>query len=286
MSWLAAQLDLIWPLFWSLFWPSLAVICVFALAERRWPLEPAQSWRAWGFNLVWHALFLAVFLLLVNSAWGRFVDLLARQGAQPLVPRADSAAGSALRIALAVLAHDFFVYWGHRLMHAAPALWAFHRLHHDEKHLNASTSLRQHWLSIPVHQIVVFLPLAWLFGVEAQPAVLMWALIALGAFHHANLRLSLGPFTPWLVGPQAHRIHHAPPRALHDCNYASLFPVWDRLFGTWHAPRAHEFGATGLDTHPPTASQWQALAMPLPQWWSMLRGMTRTVPSKQSKSAT
>ena len=253
-------------LVWQLYWPSLAVVCGFALLERTWPLEPQQPWRATWFNLLWHALFLVVFFALSWTAWGRLVNWLLQAGAKPLLGPAATVPGEALRIILIVLVHDFLVYWGHRLMHAVPALWAFHRFHHDERHLNSSTSLRQHWLTIPVHQLVVFLPLTWLFGLHATPELVYYALIVLGGFHHANLKIDLGRLTPWFVGPHYHRIHHAPPRALHDRNFAALFPVWDRLFGTWHAPRAGEFGATGLSDRAPTASQWQALLMPLSEW--------------------
>lgn len=267
MLWLT---DTLHPI-WLLYWPSLAVVCGFALLERIWPLEPYQPWRATWFNLLWHALFLALFFALSWTAWGRLINWLVQSGATPLLGRADSVSGEMARVALVILVHDFLVYWGHRLMHAVPALWAFHRLHHDEQHLNASTSLRQHWLVIPVHQLVVFMPLTWLFGLNATPEVMYYALIVLGGFHHANLKIPLGRFTPFFVGPQYHRIHHAPPRALHDCNFAGLFPVWDQLFGTCHLPARDAFGPTGLNRVTPTASQWHALIDPLHDWWRMVR---------------
>ena len=251
---------------WQLYWPSLGVVMLFALAERCWPMESQQPLGAMGFNLVWHALFLAIFMALVLGPWGRVIGGLAYWIPAPLISRATTPESNALRIVLAILAHDFFVYWGHRLMHAVPALWAFHRFHHDEVHLNASTSLRQHWLSIPVHQLLVFLPLTWLFGVSATPAAVYYALIVLGAFHHANLRIALGPLTAVITGPQYHRLHHAPARACHDSNYASLFPVWDLLFGTYRAPKPGEFPVTGLAEHAPSSSQWRALVMPFDQW--------------------
>lgn len=168
---------------------------------------------------------------------------------------------------LVLLAHDCLVYWGHRLLHATPFLWAIHRLHHDEAHVNASTSLRQHWLSIPVHQLVVFLPLAWLFGLGAVSMTAFWVMAALGALHHANLRIEFGPLTPIITGPQVHRVHHARAAGLHDRNFASLFPVWDILFGTWHRPPAGEFVATGLDGVPPSARLLPTMVQPVFDWW-------------------
>jgi sterol desaturase/sphingolipid hydroxylase (fatty acid hydroxylase superfamily) len=55
------------------------------------------------------------------------------------------------------------------------------------------------------------------------------------------VRLDFGPLRHWLVSPHYHRLHHAVglghegrqgQGSLGGCNYAVLFPVWDRLFGT------------------------------------------------------
>ena len=263
------SLDATLQLIWQIYWPSLAVVGAFAVLEWRWPIESRQPWRATAFNLVWHALFLVVFFALSWSAWGSFVAWLMQAGANPLFGRAASPAAEWARIGLALVVHDMLVYWGHRLMHAVPVLWAFHRLHHDEQHVNASTSLRQHWLTIPVHQMVVFMPLTWLFGVAATPELVYYALIVLGGLHHANWRIRFGPLTKWFVGPEYHRVHHAPPRAVHDRNFAPLFPIWDRLFGTQQLPDG--FAPTGLADSAPTSRQWRVLAMPFDQWLRAVR---------------
>lgn len=261
-------------LIWQLFWPSLVIVAAFALLERMRPLEAHQSWRPWLFNLVWHALFLAIFVGIMMSGWARLVSSLAAYGAAPLI--APAASGPALwgRIAVAIIVQDALVYGGHRLMHALPVLWAFHRFHHDERNLNASTSLRQHWLTIPLHQMVVFLPLCWLFGIGATPVEMFYVLAVAGAFHHANLRIELGCLTPWIVGPQVHRMHHARDAASHGSNYGSLFPWWDRLLGTWQTPVRGDFRATGLVDCPPSSSLGNVLLRPLQDWWRLLRPLS------------
>jgi sterol desaturase/sphingolipid hydroxylase (fatty acid hydroxylase superfamily) len=58
---------------------------------------------------------------------------------------------------------------------------------------------------------------------------------------HANLKLSLGPLS-WLVdGPQVHRIHHSQLPQHFDRNFAAFFPIWDVLFGTYYHPARGEF---------------------------------------------
>jgi sterol desaturase/sphingolipid hydroxylase (fatty acid hydroxylase superfamily) len=66
---------------------------------------------------------------------------------------------------------------------------------------------------------------------------------------HANLRLSFGVVGERvLVSPRYHRIHHGigvgHDGAARGCNFATLFPVWDILFGTANFGR--DYPATGI----------------------------------------
>jgi sterol desaturase/sphingolipid hydroxylase (fatty acid hydroxylase superfamily) len=55
-------------------------------------------------------------------------------------------------------------------------------------------------------------------------------------FIHANVPWRLGPFEELLSSPAFHHWHHT--REDHkDHNYASMLPVMDRVFGTFHLPR-------------------------------------------------
>ena len=255
------------PEAWSVYWPNLPLIAVFLLLERWRPIEPGQPWRPVWFNFAWYSGVVFMVFVFTLSPWGAWILKAAHIFGPPLLPPSDSPAASALRVALVLMVHDGLVYWGHRAMHATPFLWAIHRLHHDEEHVNASTSLRQHWLSIPVHQLVVFLPVAWLFGLGAMSMTAFWVTAALGAFHHANLRVELGWLTPLITGPQVHRVHHARAAELHDKNFASLFPLWDILFGTWHRPQPGEFRKTGLEGVPPSTQLLPAQVQPMADWW-------------------
>ena len=51
---------------------------------------------------------------------------------------------------------------------------------------------------------------------------------------HANLNWTFGPLRAVLASPVFHRWHHA--RSVCDANFASTFPVWDVMFGTYHMP--------------------------------------------------
>ena len=97
--------------------------------------------------------------------------------------------------------------------------------------------------------IFVFLPLVLLGAPARWLPIYPAALLVLGPIAHSNLDLR---FPRWLhaiaVTPPFHALHHARNRELSNSNFAGLFPVWDRLFGTFRHP-AHfarpDFGIDG-----------------------------------------
>ncbi len=65
----------------------------------------------------------------------------------------------------------------------------------------------------------------------------MIALNVWGFFIHANVRWRFGPFERLLATPAFHHWHHTA-SGVPDCNFASMLPIWDMLFGTWYLPAA------------------------------------------------
>jgi sterol desaturase/sphingolipid hydroxylase (fatty acid hydroxylase superfamily) len=45
-----------------------------------------------------------------------------------------------------LLIHDCWFYWSHRIEHKVPILWEFHKIHHSDEQMNASTWARDHFL--------------------------------------------------------------------------------------------------------------------------------------------
>src|SRR5918998_1654866 len=56
----------------------------------------------------------------------------------------------ALEVAAAVVLLDYTLYVWHVLTHRAPLLWRFHRVHHADLDLTASTALRFHFGEITI----------------------------------------------------------------------------------------------------------------------------------------
>ena len=257
---------------WRLYWPVLLVTLMLTLIERCFPLERSQPWRTWLFNMAWHALVLAIGVILSWTAWGEFVAWLAGMEAAPTpAPAPQGWPQELARLAVVLLVYDFCNYWAHRLQHAVPALWAMHQFHHEERHMNAAASLRSHWLNIPYLQMLVTVPLMWLLGFEAYSFTAYLAIHVFLGYSHMNVRLDLGRFSKLLVGPQYHRMHHARERRQYDCNFATLLPLWDILFGTFAPPVAGDFGPTGVSGVPASHALIAASLQPINEWWRMLK---------------
>ena len=171
------------------------------------------------------------------------------------------------------LVFDFFYYWFHRFQHAWPWLWQVHRLHHSEHCLNVTTNYRHHWLEEFFRAFFIFLPMNWLISIAPVYSVVAAALIRQwSSFFHANIRVSLGPFTGVLTGPQYHRIHHSIESRHLGRNYAAFFPVWDWVFGTYWRPARGEWPETGL---PETNGVWgfrEVVLSPFMGWWQRFAG--------------
>jgi sterol desaturase/sphingolipid hydroxylase (fatty acid hydroxylase superfamily) len=172
---------------------------------------------------------------------------------------------------LAVATHDFFYYWLHRLQHSSKWLWAEHELHHSDEHVNVTTSWRHHWLDTVLQPLFILPPVLLLFNPALGPAigVLVFSKVMV-YFVHLNYPMRFGWFNRVLSSPQSHRIHHSNLPEHFNKNFATAFPLWDILFGTYHHPEKDDWPNTGVSGVKVT-SLWQAIIMPFVSWGKMLR---------------
>jgi sterol desaturase/sphingolipid hydroxylase (fatty acid hydroxylase superfamily) len=66
-----------------------------------------------------------------------------------------------------------------------------------------------------------------------------------GFFQHSNIYLRFGLLSGIFSTAEMHRWHHSQIPAESNSNYANVFIIWDRLFGTYYRP-ASEVGMLGL----------------------------------------
>ena len=167
---------------------------------------------------------------------------------------------------------DFLYYWFHRLQHASKWLWAEHALHHSDEHVNATTSVRHHWLEVPLGAVFVAAPLSY----SLRPSLITVSLVSftiglVGVFIHMNARIGFGRFGWLLASPQNHRIHHSRLPEHTDKNFAQFFPLWDVLFGTYYRPKPDEYPPTGLASGQRVTTIKDSLLMPFVMWWKMFK---------------
>ncbi len=135
-------------------------------------------------------------------------------------------------VALAVLSYDFCDYWLHRVSHESALFWAAHVVHHQSRHFNLSTALRQE-SAYALSGWMFFLPMAVVGVPPAQFAIAGIAVLFYQFWIHTEHVGSLGPLDRWLSTPSNHRVHHATNERYIDRNYGAILVVWDRLFGTF-----------------------------------------------------
>ena len=141
-----------------------------------------------------------------------------------------------LRWALALLLLDLWTYAWHRLNHTVPVLWRFHRLHHSDRQMDATTASRFHVGEIVLSSIARVPVLALLGCSVEQFAVYEIALFAVVQFQHANVGLPDALdrlLRVVIVTPHLHKVHHSVVVAEQQTNFSSLFTWWDRAARTW-----------------------------------------------------
>ena len=64
---------------------------------------------------------------------------------------------------------------------------------------------------------------------------------------HANVDWDWGPLRGVLASPRFHRWHHSDEADARDKNFAGIFPVFDRVFGTYFMLRGRVPTSFGTD---------------------------------------
>jgi sterol desaturase/sphingolipid hydroxylase (fatty acid hydroxylase superfamily) len=159
-----------------------------------------------------------------------------------------------LAVPLAVVAMDFVIWLLHVMVHAVPALWRLHRVHHADLDYDLTTGARFHPIEIVLSMGIKFATIT-LLGAPVLAVVIFEVLLsACAMFNHGNIRLpaALDRVLRWfLVTPDMHRVHHSVEDDESNSNFGFNLTWWDRLFGTYREqPRAGQLGMTiGIHGH-------------------------------------
>ena len=131
---------------------------------------------------------------------------------------------------------DFFEYVYHVIMHKVKRLWMFHLVHHSDRVVDVSTTLREH----PGETLIrLSFSTFWVFLLGAPFWVILFhqfIQIASNVFVHSNFRLPkrIDKIAGLIfITPNLHHVHHHYQQPYTDSNYGDILSIWDRLFGTF-----------------------------------------------------
>jgi sterol desaturase/sphingolipid hydroxylase (fatty acid hydroxylase superfamily) len=157
-------------------------------------------------------------------------------------------------VPLAVIAMDFVIWVQHVMVHAVPALWRLHRVHHADLDYDVTTGARFHPIEIVLSMLIKFATITVLGPPVVAVVIFEVLLNATAMFNHGNIRLPLGidrVLRLFVVTPDMHRVHHSVEDDETNSNFGFNLPWWDRLFGTYRdQPRAgHVAMKIGIHDH-------------------------------------
>ena len=138
-----------------------------------------------------------------------------------------------ITVLICVVLADLAYYWEHRFMHRVNFAWATHTVHHSSPFFNISVAYRfgpmdSFW------PVFFHLPLVLL---GFNPIVVLFAEVVVQVYqtvlHTEAIRKLPRPVEALMNTPSHHRVHHGSNVKYLDKNYAGIFIIWDRMFGTF-----------------------------------------------------
>ena len=157
-----------------------------------------------------------------------------------------------LAVVIAVVLLDLAIYLQHVMVHAVPAFWRLHRMHHADLDFDVTTGARFHPIEILLSMMIKLLVVAALGAPPVAVLIFEVMLNASSMFNHGNVRIpeGLDRVLRWfVVTPDMHRVHHSALRRETNSNFGFSLPWWDRLFGTYRAQPAagHDAMTIGIE---------------------------------------
>ncbi|MEL6675676.1 MAG: sterol desaturase family protein [Bacteroidota bacterium] len=186
------------PIWKNYFWMLVLISGFFFLLEWVRPWREKQPKFRQDFWLDFFYMFFnfSLFSLLIYHASSNVVVNLFNDGLQALTGL-DFQAHNPLQylpywsiLLIGFVVRDFVQWWIHRLLHASPRLWEFHKVHHSVAQMGFAAHLRYHWMENVVYRTLEYLPLA-LLGIGLHDFFLIHILtLAWGHYNHSNIQLS------------------------------------------------------------------------------------------------
>lgn len=158
------------------------------------------------------------------------------------------------------LVYDFCRTLVHYAFHRIPALWEFHKLHHDAAILTPISvfrlSLVERYMNdffAAVFSAVSYGVFIYLFGVENFNIItifninfMVFAFSFYGHFRHSHLWMDFGKWDGFFLSPAAHLVHHSVELRHRDKNFSTCFSIFDKMLGTYYRTDGEEHFKIGI----------------------------------------
>lgn len=236
MPFLISAWDSIYGAARGLFAPAMFFLALAIVVKgRSWITDVRRALPETGLNvkiILFNTLLILPILALAVTWWHGVIH---RHDLLLIAPEFWQSVAAPITILAAVFIGDFVAYWRHRLEHSA-VLWPSHAVHHSDTEMT--------WLSLerfhPINLTTTFFIDGTALLVLGLPP---YAIIAnnlvrhyYGYLIHADLPWTYGPLGKVFVSPAMHRWHHAADTRAFNTNYATVFSIFDRAFGTIWVP--------------------------------------------------
>jgi len=254
---------------------SIALILILVGLEHVLPYR--SDWAIRGDRELWRDIGHAVLYTAIGGNVAQlvflydFASVLARFGRTRGLGLWPVHSPVGVQVLMVVFVGDMLEYWYHRLAHTVPWLWLLHAVHHTPVRLHTLKGARHHVCYFLGRGLLVWVPLL-LVGVP--PGLVVWQFVAVvltGTLAHANIAFRLPACLHRIfVTPEFHRLHHAMDAKQGNSNYATVFPIWDMLFGTHTDPMVAEAHDMGID-HDPIPRQFLSELLSPITWYHLVR---------------
>ena len=199
------------------------------------------------FSLIGYSAISNVFVALFNDFLGLF-------GITNMVAIELGSLPAIVQYLIMFIIADFIQWNTHRLLHAVPKLWEYHKLHHSVEEMGFAAHMRYHWMETIIYKSIQYIPLAMLgFGIK-DFFVLHIIAVAIGHLNHSNINISYGPLKYILNSPTMHIWHHAKDLPVKSgVNFGISLSLWDYLFKTAYIPKSGrdiELGFEDIGSYP------------------------------------
>ncbi|WP_120497270.1 sterol desaturase family protein [Kiloniella sp. EL199] len=136
-------------------------------------------------------------------------------------------------VALCIILADLAYYFEHRVAHRMGLGWATHTVHHSSPYFNISVAYRHGPLDA-IFGLPFYIPLVFI-GFDPFLVLLSASLVQLyQTLLHTDTIGKLPRFYEAVMNtPSHHRVHHGSNPQYIDKNYAGIFIIWDKMFGTF-----------------------------------------------------